>query len=314
MKPKKKIVPALILLSVLTVLMFLSFGIPDAKENGAVEQLGATDSPAPYDGMNESYEEADQAINADNVAVPESASVSSGVQYTGALIVFTFDDGNASDYHLAFPILKKYGITGTSFINPNDADSGAAHKLSWNQILEMYEQGWDFEDHTYSHIDLSKSTPEQIRRSMEQVDEAFQKNGLRTPSVFAYPYGKFDQAAVVLVREYRKQARLAYYRDDFVDPKNGDPYQIPCVSADMQTEKRLKEKETLVDRACLENGVIVFRVHCLYKNELNDMGAEVVQTSSVLFEKLVSYCVDKGCTFTTMDNLAAKAQLVLLSG
>lgn len=221
-----------------------------------------------------------------------------------ALIVFTFDDGNESDYVLAFPIFKKYGIKGTSYINPYCPDHHVKHKLSWKQIKEMYAYGWDFEDHTYSHINMAKSTTEQMRESMEQVNKTFTANGLKTPVALAYPYGKFDQNAIRIAKEYRAQARLAYYSEDFVDISKVDRYQIPCVSADMRTENRLKEKERLIDKACSENGVIVFRVHCLYKNEVGDMGKEAVQTSSKLFEKLVDYCVKKGCIFTTMNNLS----------
>jgi peptidoglycan/xylan/chitin deacetylase (PgdA/CDA1 family) len=219
-----------------------------------------------------------------------------------ALIIFTFDDGNESDYALAFPILKKYGIKGTSYIAPYYPDHRVKNKLSWSQIKEMDAYGWDFEDHTYSHMDMAESTPAQIRQSMEQVNEAFTANGLKIPVALAYPYGRFNKDAIDVVKEYRAQARLAFYSDDFVDVSNVDSYQIPCVSADMRTEKRLKEKERLVDKACSENSVIVFRVHCLYRNNVDDMGKEVVQTSSKLFEKLVSYCVKKGCVFTTMNN------------
>lgn len=298
MSLKKIAGAALLLTSVLLILLFAAYGTPDAKGNGAAEQLQETNSPAP-NNPSETYDEADQAINVGNAVITENAAVKSD----GALIVFTFDDGNVSDYSLAFPILTEYGITGTSYINPYDPDHETVNKLSWSQIREMYAQGWDFEDHTYSHINLTKSTPEQIKQSMEQVNAAFLENGLKPPVAFAYPYGKFDQDAVAIVRQYRSQARLAYYRDDFVDLKSADFYQIPCVSADMQTEKRLKEKENLVDKACSKNGVIVFRVHCLYRNALDDMGVEVVQTSSALFEELVRYCVNKGCSFTTMDKL-----------
>ena len=167
----------------------------------------------------------------------------------------------------------------------------------------MYASGWDFGDHTYAHINLRRAKPDQIRLSMEMVNEAFKHNGLAIPKVLAYPYGSFDQDAVDVVKQYREQARLAFYQDDFVDLKNTDPYKIPSVSADMRSKKRLEGKEKLVDKACEENGVIVFRVHCMYAEKVNDMGKEVVQTSSKLFEQLVEYCVKKGCAFTTMDGL-----------
>jgi len=220
-----------------------------------------------------------------------------------AVIAFTFDDGDVSDYLLAYPILQKYGIKGTSYINPYNPDHNVKKKLSWDQIKQMYAYGWDFGDHTYTHMDMTKSTPDQIKQSVEKVNTAFTKNGLKIPQVFAYPYGKLNTAAIDAIKQYRKQARLAFYRSDFVNLNNVDPYEIPCVSADMQTEKRLEGKEKLVDKAVSQHAVIVFRVHCMYVDKIGDTGAWPVQTSSKLFAKLVDYCVKKGCTFVTMDGL-----------
>ncbi len=284
--------------------VFITSGVLDYQLDGTTElppDTNASSKDAAIDPGN-------PAPSADREPSSNSERSISSNQFTlenpeSALIIFTFDDGNESDYVLAYPILKKYGIRGTSYISPYYPDHHVKHKLSWNQIKEMDAYGWDFEDHTYSHINMAESTPAHIRQSMEQVNEAFKANGLKIPVALAYPYGKFNQEAIDIVKEYRAQARLAYYSDDFVDVNNVDIYKIPCVSADMRTEKRLKEKKRLVDKACSEKGVIVFRVHCLYRNTVDDMGKEVVQTSSKLFEQLVSYCIEKGCTFTTINNL-----------
>ncbi|MEN6471460.1 MAG: polysaccharide deacetylase family protein [Clostridiaceae bacterium] len=294
---------AIVSLFMVIVTIFIINEVSDHRMDEAPE-------PFPNNGVSSqdaAKDPSNPVLNADRELSSNSEGVISNSQaptenLNSALIIFTFDDGNESDYVLAYSILKKYGIKGTSYISPYYSDHQVKHKLSWNQIKEMAADGWDFEDHTYSHINMAKSAPEQIRQSMEQVNKAFTANGLKIPVALAYPYGKFVRETIDIVKEYRAQARLAYYADDFVDLSNVDLYRIPCVSADMRTEERLKEKERLVDKACSENGIIVFRVHCLYRNEVDDMGKEVVQTSSKLFEKLVSHCVKKGCAFTTMNN------------
>lgn len=304
MKFMKQLRFAVISLFMIIATVFIINGASDHRIGGASEPSpdpGAPSQDAAYDLSNPVLNTGPEWSS--NSEEPISSNQAPKGNLNSALIIFTFDDGNESDYVLAYPILKKYGIKGTSYIAPYYPDHHVKHKLSWNQIKEMDADGWDFEDHTYSHINMAESTAEQIRQSMEQVNEAFTANGLKIPVALAYPYGKLGQDTINIVKEYRAQARLAYYADDFVDLSKVDIYQIPCVSADMRTEKRLKEKKRLVDKACSENGVIVFRVHCLYRNEVDDMGKEVVQTSSKLFEKLVSYCAEKGCAFTTMNNL-----------
>ena len=221
----------------------------------------------------------------------------------GAIIAFTFDDGYISDYELAFPILREYGISGTSYIIPKYPDDVTPYALSWDQIREMADYGWAFGCHTYAHTDLKKMTPQEIQKSMEMVNAAFVRQGLGEPKIHAFPFGSYNQQAIDAIKPYRIQMRKAYYETKLIDLSDVDPYQIDSVSADMRSEKRLKEHKDVVDRACRENGVIVFRCHCLYKSEVGDMGDWPVQTDSRLFKRLVEYCVEKGCKFVTMTQL-----------
>ncbi|MDP2892110.1 MAG: polysaccharide deacetylase family protein [Bacillota bacterium] len=220
-----------------------------------------------------------------------------------AVIAFTFDDGYISDYEYAYPILKKYGIRGTSYIIGEYPDRGKPYALFWEQIKEMKAYGWCFGCHTYAHTDLTKMTTAQIQKSMEQEDLAFTRQGLEPPAVHAYPYGRYDQQVIEALKPYRKQMRKASYDEKFVDIDHMNPYEIDSISADMITEKRLASREQLVDRACKEKAVIVFRVHGLYMMKRDDTGAWPVQTDAKLFEKLVGYCVKKGCRFITMEEL-----------
>ena len=229
--------------------------------------------------------------------------IQANVKLNHALIIFTFDDGNESDYSLAYPILQKYGIKGTSFINPYNSDHHITNKLSWNEIKQMYATGWEFQDHTYTHIALGNLSADKIKRSMEMVDYSFKRNGIKVPDTIAYPYGDLSQESVNVIKQYRKQARLAAVTNGIFFFNYIDPYRIQCVSADMQTTSELRNLEWIVYEACAEKVAVVFRVHCLYQDKLNDMGSQPVQTSSKLFAQLVDYCVKKGCEFTTMDGL-----------
>jgi len=306
LKPKRTVVPAALIVAAL--ILVIASKTPRANTIAIAEESGPAPSIASAQDVSFKVVERIQPIaffrDAKKTA-KKNADAEDDIKKSGALVVFTFDDGNESDFLLAYPILKKHGINGTSYINPYDADHEVKHKLSWEQIKLMKSAGWEFGDHTYKHMDLTKSTPEQIEKSMTQVNEAFMQNGLGRPDTFAYPYGRFNDDSLAVVRRYRTQARLAFYENEFADLK-GDPYKIASISADMQKEERLKSREKLVDKACAEGAVIVFRAHCLYKETPGDTGKQVVMTSAALFEKLVDYCVDKGCSFCTMGELFAK--------
>jgi peptidoglycan/xylan/chitin deacetylase (PgdA/CDA1 family) len=279
MKTKKTIMIAAQLALLLLIIFF-------AVSDSAKQQREAEPSPAAA-GVVEipDFEES---------AEPEPA---------GAVIAFTFDDGYASDYELAYPILKKYGIRGTSYIIPLYQDTNRAHALTWDEIREMSSYGWVFGCHTYAHTNVADMTPDEIVQSMKAVNAAFEKQGLPVPVIHAFPYGKYDEQAIDAMKPFRLQMREAFYETKFIDLSNVDPYEIDSCSADMRTEKRLLEHEAVVDKACSTGGVIVFRCHCLYREKPGDMGDWPVQTDSRLFGKLVEYCVKKGCRFVTMTEL-----------
>ncbi|MFZ5974978.1 MAG: polysaccharide deacetylase family protein [Bacillota bacterium] len=220
-----------------------------------------------------------------------------------AVIAFTFDDGCITDYLLAYPILKKYAIKGTSYIISSYLDKKSTSRITWDMVKEMMAYGWVFGDHTYSHKDLETMSTEQIRQSMEAVDASFARQGLRPPAVAAYPYGSYDQRVIEAMKPYRKQIRKAYYQNKFVDLNHVKPYEIDSISADMETESQLLTREAIVDRAVKEKAVVVFRAHSMFREVKYDTGNFQIQTDSRLFEEFVQYCVEKGCRFITMEEL-----------
>jgi len=87
-------------------------------------------------------------------------------------IVLTFDDGYLDNYVYVYPILKKYGLKGTIFVNPEFVDLTNTNPrprfdqkefdinneknvlgfLNWNEIIEMENSGViDIQNHTMSH-------------------------------------------------------------------------------------------------------------------------------------------------------------------
>ena len=65
-------------------------------------------------------------------------------------VLITLDDGNATDYSVAFPYLAQYGMRGSSFICSGKVNSDPFY-LSSVQAQEMYIQCWDFGNHSQYH-------------------------------------------------------------------------------------------------------------------------------------------------------------------
>ncbi|RRD40779.1 polysaccharide deacetylase [Leptotrichia sp. OH3620_COT-345] len=73
-------------------------------------------------------------------------------------ILLTFDDGYENNYTEAFPVLKKYNLKATIFLNTKYIGKDKDY-LNWEQIKEMYNSGLvDFQMHTHSHYPIIRKT------------------------------------------------------------------------------------------------------------------------------------------------------------
>jgi len=125
-------------------------------------------------------------------------------------VVLTFDDGWASQYRNAFPLLKKYGFRATFYIFTNGV--GAKHFMNRNQLSELLAAGMEIGSHSCSHpylwkIGNERSLREEIVESKKKLEALLG----RPVTTFAYPFGHYTDAIVALTKEagYRS-ARSTY--------------------------------------------------------------------------------------------------------
>lgn len=120
-----------------------------------------------------------------------------GVSLPDKCVVITFDDGYESNYSLAYPILKKYGIKADIFIN-NDlvgasSVNGFPH-FSWEQAREMEKSGLvTVYSHGYTHHDFTSVSLEQLREEYERSQREIDRElGPRKYNMVAYVGGEFN--------------------------------------------------------------------------------------------------------------------------
>jgi len=129
-------------------------------------------------------------------------------------ILITFDDGYEDNYRMAYPILQKYHFTATIFIITDFAGKYGRY-LTWEQIKEMSDNGLTFEDHTLSHILLTKASNEEVRAQLAQSKKALEWRLGKKVEYLAYPGGEYDQRVIQLTKEagYRAAFTVNFGRD-----------------------------------------------------------------------------------------------------
>ena len=102
-------------------------------------------------------------------------------------IVLTFDDGRASDYACAFPLLLESRARAEFFVNT--ATIGRPGHLDWSQMREMHRAGMSFQSHGHHHVAMVRLTDRQIEWQLV-TSKARLEDGLGARVEFiAVPYG-----------------------------------------------------------------------------------------------------------------------------
>jgi peptidoglycan/xylan/chitin deacetylase (PgdA/CDA1 family) len=121
-------------------------------------------------------------------------------------VVLTFDDGWRSFKEHAYPILKELGYPATLFIYTDFI--GARIALSWQELKELADEGFDIQAHSKTHGDMRRKPAEsddeyqrRLQAELVQPLALFQQRIGQTPRILAYPYGSHDDDVISRVRE-----------------------------------------------------------------------------------------------------------------
>lgn len=100
-------------------------------------------------------------------------------------ILITFDDGYRSQYNIAYPLLREYGMKATFFVITAKIDTLGF--MSWDELEEMRDVGFQIASHTHSHSELSQLSEEDIHYELSNSKKLLEKKlGIKV-STFAYP-------------------------------------------------------------------------------------------------------------------------------
>jgi peptidoglycan/xylan/chitin deacetylase (PgdA/CDA1 family) len=113
-------------------------------------------------------------------------------------IILTFDDGSATVFSNALPIMQKYNFVGTVYIVSNYI--GIPNYMDGEQIRELHANGWEVGSHSLSHVDLT----ERADRQREEIIESRRRLEaiLDLPILsFAYPFGAYNADSVQFARQ-----------------------------------------------------------------------------------------------------------------
>lgn len=74
-------------------------------------------------------------------------------------------------------------------------------QLNVDQLRDMQENNITIANHSYTHPMFDQCTEQELRSELRLSKDFFDKNGLRSYHIFAYPNGNYNQQAKRILRE-----------------------------------------------------------------------------------------------------------------
>ena len=113
-------------------------------------------------------------------------------------LVFTFDDGNHSDFELAGPALSRGGQRAIFF--PSVDHIGRPDYLSVSEVRSLHQDGYEVGSHGHAHVDWTKLDDGALHKETFGAKDALQDMlGVEVRSV-AIPFGAYNRRVLTKLR------------------------------------------------------------------------------------------------------------------
>lgn len=149
------------------------------------------------------------------------------------LFSITFDDGHRDNYTIAAPLLEKFDLRGTFYVNYDTlGETPTLHgeqqpKMTERQVRSLRERGHEIGSHGLTHRRLTNLPHEEAVREILQSHERISELLGESVSTFAYPYGEYDDR-LRDVMETSPYSRSVTIREGPVEPYY-HPHELPRV-------------------------------------------------------------------------------------
>jgi peptidoglycan/xylan/chitin deacetylase (PgdA/CDA1 family) len=210
------------------------------------------------------------------------------------LVVLTFDDAVSTHASFVAPLLKKYGFGATFFVCefPPDFDDKQKY-MSWDQIRELHEMGFEIGNHTGMHTHVNEIDKEHIIRELEYLEDQCSQYGIPQPRTFAYPAYETDPDALeILLEKGYLFARVGGSRS--YNPEADHPYLIPSYSTTGDDRERVLK----AIQEAKDGKIVVLTIH-----GVPDYAHDWVSTPPELFEEYLQFLSDNQYTVLSLKDL-----------
>lgn len=199
-----------------------------------------------------------------------------------AKILFMLDDNWETQYSFAYKALKQKGYPASIAVIP--AKVGQPGYMSFSQLQEVYQNGWDLVNHTYNHEKLTEldkdDQAKEIKRGAAWLNA---KCFTRASNIIVYPYGAYNKGTVEILSKSNYRAARSLIPGFETNP--GKKTYIAKVQ-NLTTLTEAERAKDLIDQAIKQNRTIIFLNHRFSDNPVDPSGMIYDQSN---FLEIINY-------------------------
>ena len=184
------------------------------------------------------------------------------------MVALTFDDGPRPSTNRVFASLKKYNVVATFFV------IGMYVNGKRDLLRQMTEAGNEIGNHSWSHLNLSEITAEEVEAQIRRTDDAIVRATSVYPAFVRPPMGLFDSK----LRSVIGNRQIALWSIDTLDWKHKD-WQLTMASI-----RRVQDGDIIL-------------IH------------DLVESTASNIEEMIVHLVEQGYQLVTLSELVKYRQV-----
>jgi peptidoglycan/xylan/chitin deacetylase (PgdA/CDA1 family) len=186
-------------------------------------------------------------------------------------VMFTFDDGNITQFTNAYPILSQYNYTGTVYVTTGSIGKQPG-TMNLSNLQTLNSAGWDVANHGITHSFLTSLNKSEQKRVIRQGQENLSSWGFtRAMYHFCYPSGDYNdevissaQSVGTLTGRTTQYGTIVIPRYLIIPPKLIIPRTSGLLSLSINDDLSGDQTAAAAERYITEGGdnqTIVFMIH-----------------------------------------------------
>jgi len=211
------------------------------------------------------------------------------------LVVLTFDDAREDNYSFVAPLLQEYRFGATFYICEMPEFKDKTRFMTWRQIKELADAGFEIGNHTQHHIDLEEASQKEFAEQLTYIEDKCRSWGIDIPTTFAYPGGRVGNN-ITLIQTLSSQgytfARTVY--PDAYNPLKDNPLLLPSYCVHSNNFNKLSE---FLSNA-RDGHIVILTLH-----GVSDTEHYRVNTSKACFLNLLKYLKENNYSVIAMRDL-----------